>query len=191
MNSNRNRRSLALVGGILLVAIVGLLVINPGSGQSDRLAPSGSSGHTTVTGDENGQAKPTYTNTVLPSLLRMGAALVLVIACIYGGLYALKRLMSGRRSGDRRSGALEVLETTFVAPKRTVSLVRVADKSVLIGVTDSRISVLTELDARQTAEIMAVQTNRKESDSFKKLLTAASGRVRRISLGRSRAALEG
>jgi len=190
MNSNRNRRSPVLVGGVLLLAIVGLLLIGPGSGQSDRLTPSGSPEQTSVTGDENGQPQPTYTNTVLPSLLRMGAALVLVIACIYAGLYALKRLMSGRRSGDRRTGALEVLETTFVAPKRTVSLVRVADKSVLIGVTDSRISVLTELDARQTAQIMAVQTNRKESDSFKKLLTAASDRVRRIGLGRSRAALE-
>ena len=173
------------------MAVVGLLIINPDSGQSERLASSGNLDQTSVKGEQNDQAKLTYTNTVLPSLLKMGAALVLVIACIYAGLYALKRLMNGRRSGDPRSGALEVLETTFVAPKKTVSLVRVADKSVLIGVSDSRISVLTELDATQTAEIIAAQTIRKESDSFKKLLTAASDRVKRIGLGRTRAALEG
>jgi flagellar biogenesis protein FliO len=85
---------------------------------------------------------------------------------------------------------MEVLATTCVAPKKTVSLIRVADKAVLVGMTDSQMSLLTELDRDQTAEIMAAQSEEKETDRFAQLLRSVSHRIRKVSVKKSRTALE-
>jgi len=111
----------------------------------------------------------------------MIGALLIVITCIYLGLYLLKRTTMKRKSG--KSGhLLEVLETSYVAPKKTVALIRVADKAVLVGMTDNGMSALTELDATQTAEITASQTEVEEPDRFAQLLKSVSQRVRQVSM---------
>jgi len=175
---------------LLLVAIVGVLMMNTDPGVADGVCPASDiepveSGHET-----EGHTNPGFVDSVVPPIAKMVGALIVVVICIYAGLYLLKRMMGGRYSGDRRNCLLEVLETTYIAPKKSVSLIRVADKSVLIGMTDSRISVLTELDAQQTDAIMATPPERQENDNFKKLLDIASGTIRKIGSKRNPAALE-
>ena len=131
-----------------------------------------------------------FSSSALPSLMRMAGALLVVIICIYAGLYLMKRLVMKRNSNTGRGRLLQVIETTGVAPKKTLSLIRVADKAVLIGMTDSHMSVLTELDAEQTAQIMAVPDTCQETDNFARLLKSVSRRFRQVGVRKDRAALE-
>ena len=167
---------------LLATAVIGLAVIdiNPGGAQ-----PSADDDATvTRVGNDLGTS-------VLPALIKMASALVVVIICIYGGIYLLKRFTSGktRRRGGR---LLEVIETTYVAPKKTVSLVRVADKAVLVGVTESQISMLTELDADQTAAIATEPPEEAEATEvpFGKLLGTAADQLKRFGWGKKDTALE-
>ena len=116
---------------------------------------------------------------VLGALLKMLSALVIVIALVYVGLHLLRRTMGKRYAGSSMD-ALEVLQTTYVGQHKAISLVRVADRSVLVGVTDNQISPITELSAEETARIReSVETaGDTTTDSFARLLTTAGEKLK-------------
>ena len=128
-------------------------------------------------------------DSALPSMFRMASALVIVIACIYGALYLLKRLQRNRFSGRKGNAILEVIETTCIAPKKTISLVRVGEKSVLVGISEGQMNMLTELDADQTAAVMAEPEVVDETQQFSGSLTQAFKRLQTVAF-KNKAALE-
>ena len=184
MNSKQNKRNATIAAVLIAAALMGLVMIN-GSTSAERgvdLANFNAAQSQDVTPAE-------FSGPALPSLLRIVSALAITIACIYGGIYALKR-MSGKRGGFGGSRNLEILETTAVAPKKMISLVRVADKAILLGVTENGISTLTELSPEKTAEIVAVTQAAGETDGFQKALQAASGSLRVFGLKKKQTAIE-
>jgi flagellar biosynthetic protein FliO len=112
------------------------------------------------------------------SLIKMLAALAVVVVCIYVGIFLLKKLMNKRYTGSRGSSLLEIIETAYIDPKKSLSLVRVADKSVLIGVTENQISVLTELDPTLTQAVVEQSSKQQPNENFMTLLKSASGKLR-------------
>ena len=103
-SKQRMRRSLAVAAIIMLVAL-------GGRDNNEGLA---------AVENESGAQQSTmpFHTSALPSLARMIGALLVVVVCIYVGLYLLKRLTTKRYSGNGRQHLLEVLATTCVAPKR-------------------------------------------------------------------------
>ncbi len=160
--NNYRKRMLVTVGLIFVAALTGLFLIG-----SDGVEASGNADTLQTTG---------ATSAFLP-IIKMFSALIVVVIAIYVGVYLLRRTMGKKFSGNRAYNSLEVLETTFVAPKKSVSLVRVADRSVLIGVTDQSISVLTELDAEATSQILSKECENEESLSFADLFRSTAKRI--------------
>jgi len=128
-----------------------------------------------------------FGSSLMPAAFKMVCALVIVLLLVYGCIYLLKRLSGQRRQGGGRN-LLEVIETVHLAPKKTISLVRVAGRSVLVGVTDSSMTALTELDPEETsaATEMDPETERPVV-GFKEILNSASAKLKEISLGKKRA----
>ncbi len=187
----QKRRSQLAFGAIIVIALIGVLVI-----RTDRVSADKSTALNTIeqqTVSENQPSEnPSYFGSQLPSMLKLGSALVIVLASIYGGIFLLKKTMGKKYSGNRQHELLEIIETTFVAPKKSVTLLRVADKAVLIGTTETNISVLTELDSAKTKEIMAQLESAPESESFTGIFKSAAGRIREMRLSKpGKAALEG
>jgi len=170
-NSKRQRRSIITVVIILTIAIGGLLAINTDSVDAERNINQTGAGDTDL-------AAKTLTTSALPALLRMVSALVVVIICIYGAILLLKHFMGRRYSKSGHLRILEVLETAYVAPKKTVSLIRVADKSVLVGVTENGMSVLTELSPEQTTKVLTHEEEPQIEDNFANSFTNAWDRLR-------------
>ena len=187
-NSKPKQRSIIAIIVILVAAIGILLGVNSDPVTADQSAA--------ISGDQAGTTEAmstTLTNSALPSLLRMVSALVIVIACIYGGIFLLRRLMGQRQGRQGQSNILEVLETTSVAPKKTVSLIRVADKAVLVGITETGMSVLTELSPDETAVVLEpVEDVSSPQPDFADSLGNAWSRLRGTTPAReTKAALEG
>ena len=85
-----------------------------------------------------------------PSLFWMGGRLVLslmvVLALFLGTVWIVRQLQ--RKTRTIRSSSREeirILQTVVVAPKSTVSVVRVGEDSFLLGVTPQTISLLARL----------------------------------------------
>jgi len=175
------------------VALIGVLVIR--TDQVTAVKATNTPVATTTLDDQAGTTTGTKTDgfysSAAPSLFKLISALVIVIACIYAGVYLLKRMMGKKYSGNRRSNLLEVLETTYIGPKKTVSLVRVADRAVLVGTSENHISPLAELDADETARMLATAAPEEETESFKKVLSSAVTKLKEMGFKRTdKAALE-
>jgi len=190
MNKTQNRKLAIIVTVVLALALVGLFVIDINSVVAER-----ASGDTNAAVSSSGvaadRATPFSVTTPIGSIVKMVSALIVVIFSVYVGLYLLKRLMAARGRRDGRDNLLEVIQSTYVGPKKSVSLLRVADRSVLIGVTDNSISVLTELDPEETAAILATETKVERKDGFRSLLGTAASKVRKLNLKRNPAIQEG
>lgn len=71
--------------------------------------------------------------------------LFLVIGLIYLALAGLRWLQKGRIQVAAGSTTIRILETTGLAPGRSLHLVVVGEKTLLIGATDHQLSLLAEL----------------------------------------------
>lgn len=84
-------------------------------------------------------------------LMQMLVGLALVLACIIGGLYLLKRL-SGPRGAA--SGLLRVVSATAVGPRERVVTVEIGDTWLVVGVAPGQVRQLhtmARVEERQAA----------------------------------------
>lgn len=187
-NYNAKKKSQLFTLGIIIIALMGVLIINSGSAtannnetvKTDQVEKTAATdnGAQSKAGDESPIGQ--YSSQIMPSMFKLGGALILVIACIYGGLFLLKKSMGKKYSNNRTNSNLEIIETTHIAPKKTLTLVRVADKAVLVGTTENNMSVLTELDETKTAELLAQMEIETEQDNFKDLISIASNKLKNL-----------
>ncbi len=80
--------------------------------------------------------------------VNLGIRLALVIGVICGAVHAMRWYVRRMNRGGGRNGlrALEVLETHALGPNRTLHLVRLGDRAVLVGATQERITQLLTVD---------------------------------------------
>ena len=83
---------------------------------------------------------------VFPSIWRLFGALLIVLALVWGTMWVARRVLKGRLSGAGRSN-LKVVDRMFLAPRRSIELVAIGERILVLGVTDNQISMLTELEA--------------------------------------------
>ncbi len=169
---------LITVAVIVFTAVIGLMFINTGKADAELIGMKNTDG--TVSESDNNQ----LATSVVPSLMKIISALVIVLIAIYSSIYLLKKTMGKKFSGNKRLDSLEVIETTYVAPKKTISLIRVGNKSVLVGVTEQNISMLTELTTDETEQILSVEQVESvptHQNSFKEFLSVASNKVKEFS----------
>jgi flagellar protein FliO/FliZ len=110
----------------------------------------------------------------------------LVIGLIYLTMWALKRFVLGpqaRTSPTRLAGRVEVLDTTHLAPNRTVYLVEVADRVLVLGATQSTLSTLAEIKEPGAIDLLKARPADEEAapssfaDQFQKLTASLTSRA--------------
>ncbi|MFW6324262.1 MAG: flagellar biosynthetic protein FliO [Desulfovibrionales bacterium] len=102
--------------------------------------------------------------------LKMAGGLFLLLALIFLGFYLLKRY--GHRMGlpSSRSQGLSLQGQLSLGPKKGVAVVRFLNKYLVLGVTDTHITKLAEMDAEHEqdhtdfSETLSRQTARQNSD---------------------------
>ncbi|MEX1022284.1 MAG: flagellar biosynthetic protein FliO [Dehalococcoidia bacterium] len=76
--------------------------------------------------------------------VRLGVVIAIIWVAVAGMRWYVRRMNGGARRGGR--GALEVIETHALGPNRTLHLVRLGDRAVLVGATPERITSLLSVD---------------------------------------------
>ena len=108
-------------------------------------------------------------------LARLGLSLLAVIVLICGALLLVRRLSHRGRSGPGRS-RIRVLERKFIAPKRAVYVIQVGDRTLAVGVSDTQMSTLAELDPEETLAAYPPVPTRTEPVSFSSLFDSVRSR---------------
>lgn len=108
--------------------------------------------------------------TTAPDMLAAGLKMIVALGLVLGIMLALSyglRRITGRRMGGVGGKRIQVLESHYLGVKKTISLVRVPGKVLVLGVTGDRINLLTTLDE----ETVGQPTADDESSSFGLMLT--------------------
>lgn len=188
-NNRQNRRRLWTVGLVLAVALTGLFMVNTQPVSAERSLDA-SALNAANDGSTTGMTT-SPTGSLTGAMVKMVSALAIVVICVYFGLYLLKRLTGRRPGSGLKNDVLEVLQTTHLGPRKTISLVKIGNRSVLVGVTEQQISTITELDQVETQEILAGEPAAEEKpDAFSGVLKSATLRLKAFGLTRKRTALE-
>jgi flagellar biosynthetic protein FliO len=118
---------------------------------------------------------PSLTESVLPSLSRIAISLCVIVAIIYLTVFLLRKL-SGKRIGGKKGTAIQIIEQTYLAPKKSVCLLKLADRAVLVGITENRISMLTEMEWETLPQASIENVGRTQA-GFPGFLSDAAGKL--------------
>lgn len=174
------RRKRALVGlGVLASLFVILsLVSAAATGQAGK-GTAESAGEVSSAGMESAESPGEVPNPGMGSMaIKVIGSVLLLIGVLYAGMYAM-RVLSGRAGkGGFNSGAISVLHKAHIAPKKAIYVLKVGEKAMVVGVTDSQINHLTDLSEEELGSLKAPE--KAKAQSFKQHLLgfALGGRER-------------
>lgn len=95
-----------------------------------------------------------------PMIFRTLLSLLIIVGVIYFAMYLLKRLPNRRRAGDV---AIRITGSKMLGPKKSIYMVEIEDRRLVLGVTDASISMLTELE-KLPEELRNAQSERRHDD---------------------------
>jgi len=117
-----------------------------------------------------------------PSLLKMLAALTIVLGLMIGAMYILKRFLLQTNQGRDDGPAIRVLATRYLGPKNSIMLVDVLGQLVVIGLSNQQMSLLTAIsDSRAAEGLRGQQVNLKKAPAVMEQLTKYKDLLRMIS----------
>ena len=88
-------------------------------------------------------------------LVRTFVSLIAVLALLYLGVIGLKKYLMQRNGINKSLATLKVIGSTFLGPKKAIYLVQVIDRILILGVTDTQVSLLSEITDQETLKIYA------------------------------------
>lgn len=109
-----------------------------------------------------------HTTSLAITLLKVFGALIVVVGLMVVVSFWLRK-MGLSRTGSRQGTLINVLDTKMIASKKYISVVRIGEETVALGVTDQQITLLTNLD-NKTIPLPDSPSNNVGQTSFASLL---------------------
>lgn len=165
----RQRKTIAvlacLLGGIILLSFF------PG--------PKSGSGDLDVEVEEANAGAPMMGQDMTRLSVKIIGSIVLIVGLLYGAMYAVKRLGPRLKLGGIRENAISVMHKRHIAPKKAIYILKIGQRSMVVGVTDSQINHLADL-TEEDLESMRVEEAPK-GDTFRQYLFGAESNPKRRS----------
>ncbi|MDP2301427.1 MAG: flagellar biosynthetic protein FliO [Ignavibacteria bacterium] len=80
-------------------------------------------------------------------VIKMLLPLLIIIAMLYGLLVVVRKYSFSLSKGKTSGMNIKIVGTQMLLPKKFISVVRVKDKMLVLGVSESSITLLKEIDA--------------------------------------------
>ena len=95
----------------------------------------------------NGQLSELNTNiNFLGLFLKSVGALILIALLIFITVYFLRQIYKVKNGKGFSNNFVNIIGSTFLSPKKSIYLVEICERVLVLGVTDTDISILTEFD---------------------------------------------
>jgi flagellar biosynthetic protein FliO len=79
-------------------------------------------------------------------LFRVAFSLAFIVLLIWGAVWVMRRFSGGGIRSAGGDALVDVLGRTYIAPKKAVYILRVGDRALAVGVTESAMTPLAEMD---------------------------------------------
>jgi flagellar biosynthetic protein FliO len=114
---------------------------------------------------------PDIAGDIGPTLLQLAGALLLIIIIIYASVWLMKRYTTGKSpvGGD----LIKIVERRHLTPKQAIYVVKVGEKHVLLGATESGINKLCDVDLAPPAPVSKLGEAARSSTKFGQFLRQA------------------
>jgi flagellar protein FliO/FliZ len=113
--------------------------------------------------------------------------LAIIIALLYIGLKAFKKKMMGGSGSNRGSGRyLEVLENKLIGSQKHVTLVKVGNRILVLGVAEGGVNLLSQIDNPEEIKILLSGNSQNENGvtgSFSETIDAFLSRFKKDGRG--------
>ena len=83
---------------------------------------------------------------LLPALFKMISALAITLGVMIIAVYGFKKAINKSTGGITDGESIKVLATRYLGPKKSIVLIDVLGKILLIGIASGNISLLTEIN---------------------------------------------
>jgi flagellar biogenesis protein FliO len=104
------------------------------------------------------------------------ASVVVVLGLLYASMYAMKVISRKTGKGGVKNDVVAVLHRTHIAPKKAIYIIKIANRAMVVGVTDVQISHLADLSEEEAASIKGEQPTK----TFREhLFSVGLGKARR------------
>jgi flagellar biogenesis protein FliO len=92
-------------------------------------------------------------------LVKTVLSLACVIGLMLGVVLVLKRFVYGNRSSSSANVEITILGTKVLQPKRSIVVVKVIDKILIVGMSETGMHILSEIDGTRGDEAMVPSVN--------------------------------
>ena len=97
--------------------------------------------------------------------IKMIAALAVVIGLLFGSLHIFKRLFKNRLGVQDRT-LIKILSSTYVGVKKNIALVEVPGTVMVLGITNDRITLLSEISKADVEEALRKDSGGNKNTTF-------------------------
>lgn len=87
-----------------------------------------------------------YYPDLLTASLKILSALALMAAVLFLVLYVIRKMMRNGPAGGKNQ-QIKILDTRYIGPRKTVTLLEIHDVLLVLGVTHDNIQLLAKMDA--------------------------------------------
>ncbi len=172
----RNFHSFAKTGVVLFLCLVlscGFLSAQTSAVDEQSIVLSNSSS-SSDTADVSGQTSGTVW-----LFVRMIIVLVIVVACIYGIVWLLKKTT---QPGAEDDPFLKKTASITLAPGKSVQVVTLQDKAFVLGVSDSQVNLIAEITDKELIDSMNLAADREpkgKAPDFASMLANLTGSTKK------------
>lgn len=131
----------------------------------------------------------TYHPDFIATAIKMFSALFLVLGIFLGAFYLLRRFVKRDGVAPGRK-FINIIDRTYIGVKKSVTLVEVAGKILVLGVTNDHISLLTQIEDQDSIEQLKTSNPAGVSMSFASHLTRMLSRVKEGKPGKGASTLQ-
>jgi flagellar biosynthetic protein FliO len=117
-----------------------------------------------------GAAAPAGETSMIGLLFRIAVSLAFIVLLIWGAVWVMRRFSDGGLRPVGGEGLVEVLGRAYIAPKKSVYVLRVGDRALAVGVTESTLTPLVELDLQETLSTCSEASAAREAAGFSGLI---------------------
>jgi flagellar biogenesis protein FliO len=156
------KKAVIILSVLISLLTVGSVYAQPGSTDTTSLAEP---------------VTPGLTGEMMPTLVKLGMALLFIAVLIYVAVIMLKKLSSGKVGRGTISGSIEIVDRHFLSQKKQLCLVKVDQKYLLVGATEQTVNLVADVSDQNFHQKEVVSRPDYQGFSFRKFFTEAKNNL--------------